>query len=188
MKQFAMLIALASSLTGAGNTHGQEWQVLASFYGRSAMGIFAGGFESTTSTLMDFDGDGLFDTTIWSPTSGLLIMLNTFTSTGPEIVRPCPALFATTPRSGDKLMGFFNFDGIVDENNPKEILFAQQENGQYINPIVFYNIDASYSNCSIFVPDQGTILIGGWDTDGNGVFELVIGDENKNDVQVWGVR
>ena len=65
-------------------------------------------------------------------------------------------------------MGFFNFDGTVDENNPKEILFAQQENGQYINPIVLYNIDASYSNCSIFVPDQGTILIGGWDTDNDG--------------------
>ena len=127
------------------------------------MGIFAGGFESTTSTLMDFDGDGLFDTTIWSPANGLLIILNTFTSTGPEIVRPCPALFATTPRSGDKLMGFFNFDGIVDENNPKEILFAQQENGQYINPIVFSNIDASYSNCSIFVPDQGT---GSWRSPG----------------------
>lgn len=70
----------------------------------------------------------------------------------------------------------------------KEILLAQKVGRRYVNPVVLYNIDATQGTYDVRVPDQGSVLIGGWDVDNDGTSELIIADPIKKEVQVWGLR
>ncbi len=185
MKRLTVLITLVAIMV-AYKVQAKEWQVITSFPGRPATGSYSGTGAGTWYGLMDFDGDGVQEMSLTLDGKGNdispeeLVIVNGADQTQQWVV--------TLP-DGTILIGFMNFDGTVGSNGAvKEVLFAEKVGGRYINPVVLYNVDATAGIYEVRIWDSGTILIGGWDLNDDGIFELVIDDPNKNEVQVWGLQ
>ena len=178
-----LLFAVVVLSLAATDVRAKEWQILATFSGRPAGSSFFTA-DNWEIFALDFDADGVQD-----------MAMNKKEMAGPSLVVVSganPNQRWQIPLSNGIigiLIAFMDFDGKAGSNGAvKEILLAQKVGQRFVNPVVLYNVDATAGIYEVRIWDQGTILIGGWDTDDDGIFELVIGDQNKNEVQVWGFR
>ncbi|KAA0225497.1 hypothetical protein EDS67_21650 [candidate division KSB1 bacterium] len=176
-----LLLSLAAAETSA-----QTWQKLASFPGRPAANLLVGTDGGVWRSRMDFDGDGMADPSFIAVNpndpSGNTLHIQSGADANQRWEVPLPSGIIAI------LIGFFDFDG----SNPKEILMAQKLGNRYVNPMVLYNSDVTNGTYEVGVPDGSTILIGGWDLNNDGVYELVVAAANPNlpagEIQVWGFR
>jgi hypothetical protein len=192
MNRFVTIFAaavLVLSLTAA-DASAQQWQILASFPGRPAGVFLAGGNDGNNQirqALLDFDGDGVSDPSFIavdpSDPSGSTLYIQS----GSDQTKTYRVSIDLGPYNY-RLIGFFNFDGTVNSDNPKEILIAQKAGRHFVNPMVFYNIDGDTGRHEVGIPDGSTVLIGGWDLNNDGYYELVVGNPGKNEVQIWGFK
>lgn len=179
MKRLSILFALTAILA-AGNAHAQEWQMLSSFPGRPASTLRVTDTQGAQGR--DFDGDGVADRPFISGTGSDMTIISG-ADPGQRWQIPLPNGIIAI------LIAFIDFDGKAGSNGAvKEILLAQKVGRRYVNPVVLYNIDATQGTYDVRVPDQGSVLIGGWDVDNDGTSELIIADPIKKEVQVWGLR
>ncbi len=178
-----LLFAVVVLSLAAADVTAKEWQILATFSGGPAGSSFFSP-DNWEILVLDFDGDGVQEMAMTKKemAAKLLVIIS---GANPQQQWQIPL-----PNGINAiLIGFMDFDGKAGSNGAvKEILLAQKVGRQLINPVVLYNVDATAGIYEVRIWDQGTILIGGWDVDGDGVSELVIGDQNKNEVQVWGLR
>jgi hypothetical protein len=179
----ALFLSLATE-AGAG-----EWVMLASFPGRPASVFLAGGNDGNNQirqALLDFDGDGVSDPSFIavdpSDPSGSTLYIQS----GSDPTKTYRVSIDLGPYNY-RLIGFFNFDGTVNSDNPKEILIAQKAGRHFVNPMVFYN-EGDTGTHEVGVPDGSTVLMGGWDLNNDGNYELVVGNPGKNEVQIWGFK
>ena len=91
-----------------------------------------------------------------------------------------------------QLVGFFDFDGIVSNENPKELVFARREQGQgYLIITMTDVIISSYSSSQPTSPWQPlgiiAILIGIIDRNGDGKDELLLANPAAQQTEIWGV-
>lgn len=181
---FATTVLLLS--LAAADASAQTWQKLASYPGRPATNLLVGTEGGIWRPLMDFDGDGVADPSFIAvdpnDPSGNTLHIQSGADSNQRWEVPLPSGIIAV------LIGFLDFDG----SNPKEILMAQKAGNRYVNPIVLYNIDATNGTYEVGVPDGSTILIGGWDINNDGDYELAVAAANQNlpagEIQVWGFR
>ncbi|RMD58835.1 hypothetical protein D6833_12365 [Candidatus Parcubacteria bacterium] len=134
---------------------------------------------------MDFDGDGVQDFTLDGkgndPVSDEIIIISG-ADPNQRWQIPLPNGIIGI------LVGFMDLDGNAGSNGAvKEIVLAQKSGRRLINPTVLYNIDPETGANAVHIFDNGTVLMGGWDNDADGKIELIIGDRNRKEVQVWGL-
>ena len=189
MKRLSLSFVLTAMLT-AGAAHAQEWQLLASFPGRPANASVASislNFEEIRvrwARFRDFDGDGIADQAFISKDGTEIRMIDGATSTLGLLI-PAVNRFYTD----DWIIGFVDFDGNAGSNGAvKEILLAEKSGRRFINPVVLYNIDPATGASVARFFDPGTFLLGLVDRDRDGRAELIIGDPNKKEVQIWGLK
>ena len=192
MKSLMMTLMFAALVLSLTVTDGraQQWQVLATFAGRPTMGSFAARFGGGDVSRLDFDGDGVAEMSFTLDGNGtdvyaeeIELVIISGADPNQKWTIPLPSGIIAI------LIGFMDFDGKAGSNGAvKEILLAEKVGRLYVNPIVLYNIDATQGTYDVRVPDQGSVLIGGWDVDNDGTSELIIADPIKKEVQVWGLR
>ncbi len=187
MNRFVTVFAAAALLLSlaAADARAQTWQMLASFPGRpaSAFVFAAGSVRFSVKDRLDFDGDGVAEIAmiaVVDPTNPNVVYLKIHSGADPNQQWQIPlpnGIIAI-------LIGFLDFDG----NNAKDILLAHKVGRQFVNPMVLYNIDVNSGTYEVGIPDGSTVLIGGWDLDNDGYYELVVGSPDKKEVQIWGFK
>ncbi|MCZ6817898.1 MAG: hypothetical protein O7G31_00215 [Calditrichaeota bacterium] len=160
-----------------------EWTLLSAFPGRPAYDSFFSP-NNTELLVLDLDGDDVPDFSFFTGGDNGVGELRIVSGANPGLSWALPC----APFSGasNTVIGFYNFDGIINASKPKEILLAEKLGNQYVNPVVLYNLDLNNGTCSVHVPDGDTVLLGSY-FDGI-VDDLVFYDRLKNELQVWGLR
>ena len=90
-----------------------------------------------------------------------------------------------------QLVGFFDFDGIVSNENPKELVFAKREQGQgYLIITMTDVIISSYDSSQPTSPWQPlgiiAILIGIVDLNRDGTDEVILANPAAQQTEIWG--
>jgi hypothetical protein len=189
LKLFAAA-ALFLSLAAA-DASAQQWQMLASFPGRPASSIIATTDLFDWLNIMDFNGDGVADKPMIavdpSDPSGNMLYIQS----GADPTKTYKVSIDLGPYNY-RLIGFFNFDGTVNSDNPKEILIAQKLDQRYTNPVVIHSViqDGVITESEYFTFGTNVVLASVTDLiiDPFNGFVVVIFDVAMREVQMWGIR
>jgi len=177
--------------------HSQILEVERSISGVPANALTLMNIGVTSTDRLDFNGDGIPERTVTAsdPVKGDILKI---------IDGNNPERSWTMRLDGDpdhpiilgqhSLVGFFNFDGLVSNDNPKEIVFANVERGQsaYLDTMLRDVIISSYSFGAGTFETQPlgiiAILIGIVDRDRDGKDEIMLFNPDSRSTEIWGAN
>jgi hypothetical protein len=182
-------LLLASSRLPAQFLHGYGTVAGLSLHNRGLLAMTVGSKER-----LDFNGDGIPERSFVArdPAQGDVL----------RIVDGSDASRSWTVRlEGDPdrpiiigrhmLVGFFDFDGIVSNENPKELVFAKRiPSPGFMSYTLEDVLISSYSSTQTYSPWQPlgiiAILIGIVDLNRDGTDEVILANPAANQTEIWG--